>query len=185
MTMPGFTATASLYRARGHYYQAAGEALTLSSRTVSLGQIAPAQGIGTSTGSASCSWLDPNDPSGRCTYTVSAAYDSSGNIGCRIGEVVSSKPCLRWHYCRLPDEGPPPLGPRGESTWTGRITGNCKQTKRLYYDGNCQLIEDASPPVCTHPESCPEGWDDCIRNCRNEGGSGPECSRYCIGRGCD
>jgi len=33
-SLPGFTATASLYQRRGHYYQAAGEALIQSSRAL-------------------------------------------------------------------------------------------------------------------------------------------------------
>jgi len=39
VNMPGFTAEASIYRARGHYYQAAGKAFGQSPRDVRLAQV--------------------------------------------------------------------------------------------------------------------------------------------------
>jgi|SRR5215217_4045336 len=39
MTVPGFTAEASLYQTRGHYYQAAGETFSQRRRPVALAQV--------------------------------------------------------------------------------------------------------------------------------------------------
>jgi len=176
MTMPGFTAEASLYESRGHYYCQVGQTFGQGQGVVGL-----AQAVGgpraTAEGAARCMWPDPSLPS-NCRYQVQAWYDISG-------EALNNPPGTA---CFYDPNNPPPPGriASGEATWTGPLpqAPHCTLRKRMFYDGNCRLFESVATPSCA-ARPCPEGWDDCIRNCRNEGGSGPECSRECIQRGCD
>ena len=170
MTTPGFTAEASLYESRGHYYYQVGQTFGQSQGVVSLAQ---------PVGVARCMWPDPSLPS-NCRYKVEAWYDDSGERNRNFPGTV----------CFYDPSNPPPPGrvASGEARWTGPVspqTPTCTVTKTLFYNANCQLFESVGTPACVDPGPCPEGWDACIRNCRNEGGSGPECSRECIQRGCD
>jgi|SRR5215217_714359 len=174
-SLPGFTAEASLYQSRGPYYQAAGEAPSESRQSVALAQ-------------------PPSIPGGPAPPPIEVApwgvawcilpAGKEKNLPCyTYKQAYFDRSCNRYlegagRWCT---SGTVPLGSQGESRCTSG-TGICTRTKRLYYDASCRLVEEVGPPVC---DSCPEGWDDCIRNCRNEGGSGPECSRECIQRGCD
>jgi|SRR5215217_3003765 len=153
MTMPGFTATASLYRARGHYYQAAGEAPSESWQSVALAQ--------------------PNAPWGVARCNLPAGME--GNLPC-----FTVKSAYYDRYCNRYVEGvgrgcgwPWQPGPQGESKCTKR-TGSFTQTKRLYFDSNCRLVEEVN--------LCPEGFRACVSNCMREGGIGPYCDDVCQGR---
>src|SRR3712207_3042647 len=113
MTMPGFSATASLYGSRGHNYKVGKKTFGQSQGIVSLAQAVGGRIPTTTGGLARCLWRDGNTPL-HCRKVVEAWYDESGSYYTTPNSLVL--------VCGSPLA---PIDPewvgeaRGEATWSG------------------------------------------------------------------